>query len=111
MGRYDNEQIYNLVVSDGERQCHTFREIDRDYDVENSSLHIVKDGDNLLALAVEYYDDVAKWYIIADKNPAIDNPFKLTVGSQIIIPSLFDEDDLENDVDEDDEPDNSEEDE
>lgn len=100
MSRYEDELLYEVIDSKGEnKKAQTFREIDRDYDENNASIHIVRDGDNLFSIAISYYNDVSLWYIIADKNPTINNPFVLTVGDHIIIPSILDDNDLDNDVD------------
>lgn len=49
-------------------------------------LHIVMDEDNLTQLAYRYYGNPILWYIIADANN-IENPFELTTGESLQIPS------------------------
>lgn len=50
--------------------------------------HVVKDGDTLLSIAQEYYDDCQLWYILADANPiVVTDIFELTVNTTLLIPS------------------------
>jgi len=48
---------------------------------------ILKDGDNLWAIAEREYSDADMWRVIAEAN-GIDNPRKLKSGQSIIVPSL-----------------------
>lgn len=89
MGRYDNEVIYNRAGLNGVvRKAQTIRVIDRTYDKASSNVHIVKSGENLLTIAKLYYGSFENWYLIADKNPLVSDPFDLTIGMELIIPSM-----------------------
>jgi len=52
---------------------------------KNRAIHVIRDGDDLLSIAYQYYRDEKLWYIIATDNGII-NPFELTVGSILYIP-------------------------
>ena len=52
----------------------------------DDKLHTIIDDDNLTQLAYRYYGDPILWYIIADAND-IENPFELTTGGTLQIPS------------------------
>ena len=49
-------------------------------------LHYVTGNDNLSDLAYQYYGNSKYWWLIADVNSVILNPFILPVGKTIIIP-------------------------
>lgn len=54
----------------------------------NDRPYTIKEGDTLTALAYRFYGNSLLWYIIADINDdVIDNPLKLTPGTDIIIPN------------------------
>ena len=91
MSRYSQEIAYNPSGADVSHKALTIRTISRVYNKEEASVHIVTEGDNLFNLAELYYDDFSKWYMIADKNPLITNPFILENGTEIIIPDVEDE--------------------
>lgn len=87
--RYDGLDIYNVVDNDGKvRRCIATRFIDRTPPDNDSKIHIVKDGETLLDLASRYYGDLTLWYIIAEKNAGVSDPFGLTVGQELIIPMI-----------------------
>jgi len=52
-------------------------------------IHLVKDGDELTAIAYRYYGDPTQWFHIADANK-IFNPFELTTGSSLTISDIDD---------------------
>lgn len=87
--RYDGLDIYNVIAPDGQvRRCIATRFIDRTPPDNDSKIHVVKDGENLFDLADEYYGDLTLWYIIAEKNPGVSDPFGLSVGQELVIPML-----------------------
>lgn len=87
--RYDGLDVYNVLDGDNKvRLCIATRFIDRTPPDNDSKIHIVKYGENLLDLANEYYGDLTLWYIIAEKNLGVTDPFGLTVGQELIIPML-----------------------
>lgn len=87
MGRYDNEVIYNRETINGDtRHALTIRVIDRSYEKSKAMIHIVKYGETLFSIADKYYNDFKLWFLIADKNPSISNPFELEANQEIIIP-------------------------
>ncbi len=60
----------------------------RELDLHSADLtksRIVKDGDNLWAIAAKEYGDPEDWRLIAEANH-IDNPRKLQPGRQLMIP-------------------------
>lgn len=86
--RYDDLAHYNkLDKSNNVRQCVVTRFIDREPPLE-SKIHIVADGENLLGLAYRYYMDISLWYIIAEANPSIKDPFGLSTGQELVIPLI-----------------------
>jgi hypothetical protein len=48
--------------------------------------YMVKDTDNIQYLAYKTLQDPTRWWIIANANPQIRNPFDLTMGDLIYIP-------------------------
>lgn len=52
--------------------------------------HTIQPGDTLDSLALYYYSNATKYWIIADYNRIIDPYAKLEVGSKIKIPSYAD---------------------
>jgi nucleoid-associated protein YgaU len=50
-----------------------------------TKVHIVEEGDTLSSIAGMYYDNVNKYGIIQNANPAI-NPNRLKIGQKILIP-------------------------
>jgi len=49
-------------------------------------LHVIKQGDTLVTIASQYYGTGRAWYVLGDIN-LMTNPFDLTVGDTLIIPS------------------------
>lgn len=86
--RYEDEQIYDREVGDMLVTTQTIRFLNRSYDPDEVSIHITEDGDNLFSLADEYYDDFTLWWVIAEKNPSIVNPFEVPVGMELIVPNI-----------------------
>lgn len=88
--RYKDELIFDRIDSKGNvRETQTIFILDRKYNKDEISIHIVKNKENLFMIADNYYDDFRLWWKIAEKNPLITNPFELVEGSELIIP--FDE--------------------
>ena len=83
---HDSVKSYQREFRGETRVTLTFRTIDRSVS-ENAEEYTIKQGDNLDALAFEYYGDELLWHIIADKNPEID-PLDLVPGTVIVIPPL-----------------------
>lgn len=54
----------------------------------NDKLHPVTNWDNLSDLSFDYYKTSKYWWVIADANPDIIDPFDLTPNTNIIIPDL-----------------------
>lgn len=50
--------------------------------------HTVKDNENLLQIAREYYGSSSMWFFIADVNDSIEDIFDLPVGDVILIPNI-----------------------
>ncbi len=50
--------------------------------------HIIQEGDKLINLAEQYYDDGNLWKLILKDNPTITNPKKLEPGDTIYIRKL-----------------------
>lgn len=55
---------------------------------EEKTLHIIRDKESLLSIAVDYYGDARLWHKIADINPQISDPYDLKIGAEIFIPNL-----------------------
>lgn len=55
--------------------------------VDSYIKHIVKENETLDTLALKYYANPLYWWIIADMNN-IQDPFKLKVGTLLIVPYL-----------------------
>lgn len=86
--RYDGLAVYNKMDSDNKiRQCLVTRFLDRT-PPNDHVVHVVKSNDNLIHIAFEYYGDISLWYIIAEKNNWISDPFDLPIGAEIKIPVL-----------------------
>ena len=49
--------------------------------------HILKECDYLWDIAYKFYGDSKLWWVLRDVNN-IFNPFELTIGHELIIPSL-----------------------
>lgn len=86
--RYDEEIVYNREVNGVIKKAQTIKELDRTYNIDDITVHLVSYGENLFNLANEYYDDFRLWYLIAEKNPDITNPFQLPIGKELIIPDI-----------------------
>jgi nucleoid-associated protein YgaU len=56
--------------------------------VDHTKQHVVKRGETLSKIAGEEYGDATLWRAIADKNPQVDSPRKLTPGMILNIPPL-----------------------
>ena len=54
--------------------------------LSGSRIYKTKSGDTMETLAVLFYSDARKWYIIADANPEIFFPLDLEVGINLTIP-------------------------
>lgn len=54
----------------------------------NDILHKVKEFDRLDLLAFKYYGDSKWWWVIADVNDNVFDPFDLPISEDIIIPNL-----------------------
>lgn len=54
----------------------------------NDRYHTVRDGENLLQIAHQYYEASSMWFFIADVNNNIEDIFDLPVGDLILIPSI-----------------------
>lgn len=90
MGRYSDEIVYDRIIdaNGNTKKAQTIRVLDRKYDRDKVTIHIVSHGQNLMSIAEEYYDDFTKWYLIAEKNPTITNPFELPFGMELVIPDI-----------------------
>jgi nucleoid-associated protein YgaU len=55
---------------------------------DHTKTRIVQKGDTLSRIAAEEYNDPTAWRVIADKNPAIENPLSLRPGMVLKIPPL-----------------------
>lgn len=86
--RYSKEITYDREVNGVTKKAQTIRFLDRTYDINKVTVHIVSDGETLFSIADKYYDDFRKWYLIAEKNPLVINPFKLQIGSELIVPDI-----------------------
>ncbi len=49
-------------------------------------VHVAREGDTLHTLAVTYYQREDRWWILADANPHVFNPFDLQPGDPIRVP-------------------------
>ena len=56
--------------------------------VDHTKRRVVQRGDTLSRLAAEEYGDPGQWRPIADANPGIAGPRRLTPGTVIVIPPL-----------------------
>ena len=64
------------------------REIKDEFKSSEIYVHIVeRDGETLMNLSDRYYSDFRLWYVIADKNPSITNPFDIKAKTKIVIPT------------------------
>lgn len=82
--RYANlKTLYN--TKDSKRYYELSKHLNKD--ITQWVNHIVTQIDTLDSLALQYYGNPLFWWIIADINGIID-PFKLRVGSTLIIPYL-----------------------
>ena len=54
----------------------------------NDKYHTVKDGENLLQIARQYYGASSMWFFIADVNDNIEDIFDIPSGSLILIPNV-----------------------
>lgn len=73
------------------REYKTIEEQLRDLNLQSADhtkSHVVKRGDTLSQIAAEEYGDPQLWRPIADANPAIANPRRLTPGMRLKIPPL-----------------------
>lgn len=86
--RYADEEVYDREVGDYYVTSQTIRFLNRDYDPDEVTIHMTARGENLMSLADEYYDDFTLWYLIAEKNPTIVNPFEVPAGMELIIPNI-----------------------
>lgn len=86
--RYANEEIYDREVGEFYVTSQTIRFLDRSYNPDEVTIHMTAKGENLMSLADEYYDDFTLWYLIAEKNPTIVNPFEIPFGMELIIPNI-----------------------
>jgi len=66
------------------------------YEAKSSDVYIyVTAGDRLDLLAQRYYNDVTKWWIIADVNPGVSKgSMYITPGTRIRIPLPLDDTDI-----------------
>lgn len=53
----------------------------------SDEFHVVKQGQSLIDIAVERYNDPFLWYVIADVN-LIDDIFDIPVNTTLLIPNL-----------------------
>lgn len=88
--RYADEITYDRVVDKqgNTKRARTIKFLDRTYNKDEIILHIVTDGQTLFSIADTYYGDFRKWYLIAEKNPNITNPFVLQNGMELVIPEV-----------------------
>lgn len=88
--RYADEITYDRVVDKqgNTKRAQTIKFLDRTYNKDEIILHIVTDGQTLFSIADTYYGDFRKWYLIAEKNPNITNPFVLQNGMELVIPEV-----------------------
>lgn len=87
--RYKNELKYNRFIDGTKtRPSQTIRFIDRSYNKDEISIYISQDGDTLFSISENYYDDFTLWYLIADKNVNIVNPFYIPIGTEVIVPDI-----------------------
>lgn len=86
--RYADEITYDRVVDKqgNTKRAQTIKFLDRNYNKDQMTLHIVTYGQTLFSIADTYYGDFRKWYLIAEKNPNITNPFVLQIGTELVIP-------------------------
>ena len=53
--------------------------------IANGKTHRVLEGETMSSIAGDYYDDVNKYFLIAQENPSID-PASLQIGMVLVIP-------------------------
>ena len=58
------------------------------HSADHTKRRVVKQGDTLSWIAGKEYDDPSQWRIIADAN-ALDDPFQLDPGTELLIPPLI----------------------
>lgn len=88
--RYNGDDLYDRVV-DEEGNYKVAQEIhilNRKFNQDQVIIHITKYGDDLINLAQRYYSDFTLWYLIAEKNPKIVNPFAVPENMELIIPLI-----------------------
>lgn len=88
--RYNNEELYERVVdaNGNTKIAQTIRILDRSYEKDEVIIHLTKSGEDLMSLADKYYGDFSLWYLIAEKNPSIENPFEIPNNMELIVPNL-----------------------
>lgn len=85
--RYDGLSVYNKIDDRNKiKPCLLIRFIDRS--LQENKIHIVRNGENLMDIANRYYNDITLWYIIADKNTDVSDPFDLYDGQELFIPII-----------------------
>ena len=85
--RYSGLEQITVYRNGVQTKALEIREIKENYTVNDIYIHIVQhDGETLMNLANGYYGDFKLWYVIADKNPAITNPFNIKARTKVIIP-------------------------
>jgi nucleoid-associated protein YgaU len=85
--RYKNVKKYQIEDKDGNINLIYEPRDFPDNIVAGSSTHLIKAGETFESLAQQYYNDSAKWGVIADANPQIFFPLDLEAGLVIYIPS------------------------
>ena len=86
--RYADEITYDRNVNGIVKKAQTIKFLNRDYNIHDVTLHIISDGETLFSISDKYYGDFRKWYLIAEKNPSVTNPFDLQIGAELVVPKV-----------------------
>lgn len=80
---YNNGYIINYVEGDRSLERTKIKHIE---DIDDTT-HTVIGGETLPSIAYKYYGTSRLWYLIADVNTHIINPFLLIPGEELLIPN------------------------
>lgn len=88
----DYGYLINYVTDDASSEVSLQRRKNPYINKSNTDkLHLVIEGERLDTISYKYYGNSKYWWVLADSNDISDNminPFVLTSGSTLIIPSL-----------------------
>ncbi len=71
------------------KEYRTLKEqVDELKSADHSKRRVVQKGDTLSRIAAKEYLDPGMWRAIADANPEVENPFRLSPGTVLLIPPL-----------------------